>query len=77
MTHAIPMTFDALNALQQSRALPVVAVIAIKFAVTVTNWSVRRRTRASLAKLETWQLRDVGLTDEQASTEASRLFWKK
>ena len=76
MAHAMILTSDALSVLHQSRALPLVAVLAVRFAVCVTKWSTRRRTRRALAKLETWQLKDVGLTPGQANTEASRMFWK-
>jgi uncharacterized protein YjiS (DUF1127 family) len=56
--------------------MPITALIAVKFAVSVTKWATRRRTRAALRQLETWQLRDVGLTRDDAETEASRVFWK-
>lgn len=76
MAHAMILTSDSLSVLHQSRTLPLLAVIAIRFAVCVTKWTTRRRTRFALAQLEKWQLDDVGLTSEQASTEASRMFWK-
>tara|TARA_R110002072_G_scaffold27455_28_gene89352 strand:+ start:2588 stop:2788 length:201 start_codon:yes stop_codon:yes gene_type:complete len=59
-----------------TRGLPIAALIAVKFAVCVTKWATRRRTRAALRQLESWQLRDVGLTRDKAITEASRVFWK-
>tara|TARA_R110000787_G_scaffold48858_1_gene117271 strand:- start:1849 stop:2049 length:201 start_codon:yes stop_codon:yes gene_type:complete len=59
-----------------TRSLPIAALIAVKFAVCVTKWATRRRTRAALRQLESWQLRDVGLTRDKAITEASRVFWK-
>ena len=75
MTQARPLTADAMSFMTY-RALPVPAVIALRFAAVVTTWATRHRTRRALRTLETWQLRDTGLTREQASEEASRVFWQ-
>ncbi|MEX3315565.1 DUF1127 domain-containing protein [Sulfitobacter sp. PS-8MA] len=75
MTQARPLSADAMT-LMTYRALPVPAVIALRFAAAVTTWATRRRTRLALAALEPWQLQDAGLTPEQASKEASRVFWQ-
>lgn len=75
MTHARSHSTDALSMLARGDA-PFTAQLAVKFAVLVTTWATSRRTRRALAQLEPWQLRDVGLTPEQASTEASRVFWQ-
>ena len=75
MTHARTVSADALGILTQP-SLPIVATLAVKFAVCVTKWSIRYRTRRALGQLEPWQLSDVGLTPEQAMTEASRAFWR-
>ncbi len=74
MALALTLSTEALGILNQ-RGLPVLALIAVKFAVCVTKWAIRHRTRRALATLEPWQLRDVGLTPEQAETEAARAFW--
>lgn len=37
----------------------------------------RYRTRKQLARLSAEQLRDVGITSEQASAEAAKPFWVK
>jgi uncharacterized protein YjiS (DUF1127 family) len=66
---------DALTTLNGT-SLPVVAVIAVRFAVCVTKWATNRRTRLALRQLEPWQLRDVGLTQAQADTEGARVFWQ-
>ena len=71
MTH----TFEELGILNQ-RGVPVLAVMALKFAVGLTTWTTRRRTRRALKQLEAWQLADVGLTPDMATKEASRVFWK-
>ena len=75
MTHALTLSPEILSVLNQ-RSLPVMAVLAVKTAVIVTKWATNRRTRAALAQLEPWQLKDVGLTPAQASDEAAKVFWK-
>ena len=75
MAQALTLSPEALGILNQ-RALPLLALVAVKIAVCLTTWATRRRTRRALAQLEPWQLKDVGLTAEQAKTEASRLFWQ-
>lgn len=75
MTQTLTLSTEAVAILNQ-RGMPLVAVIAVKFAVSVTKMAARHRTRRALAKLEDWQLKDVGLTQEQANTETARVFWK-
>lgn len=75
MTHALTLSSEMLATLN-TRGMPVAALIAVKFAVCVTKWATRRNTRRALRQMEPWQLRDVGLTREEALTEASRVFWK-
>jgi len=75
MTHALTLSTDVLATLN-ARTMPVLAIVAVKFAVVVTTWATQRRTRKELSKLEPWQLRDVGLTPEQARAEAAKVFWK-
>ena len=43
---------------------------------TVRLWSRRRRTRLSLAKLDDYGLRDIGLTPAEARQESSIPFWR-
>ncbi|WP_299416857.1 DUF1127 domain-containing protein [uncultured Sulfitobacter sp.] len=76
MTHAAILTNDALAVLNSTRSLPLLAVVSVKFAACVTKWVTRRRTRLTLDQLETWQLRDVGLTPDAARREAQKVFWK-
>lgn len=75
MAHVRPLSTETLGILSQP-GLPFTAKLAVKFAVCVTKWSIRHRTRHALRQLEPWQLTDVGLTSEQATTEASRTFWQ-
>lgn len=62
--------------LSQRQSLPTLAQLAVSFAVLVTKWDVRRRTRRALATLEPHLLEDVGLTSDQALSEAYRPFWR-
>ncbi|MBD3663135.1 DUF1127 domain-containing protein [Sulfitobacter aestuariivivens] len=75
MAQALTLSTEALGILNQ-RGLPVLALVAVKVAVCATKWSTRHRTRSALARLEPWQLHDVGLTPAQAKAEAARAFWK-
>jgi uncharacterized protein YjiS (DUF1127 family) len=75
MAQATRATLDTIGILSQP-GTPVLAVLALGFAVRLATWATRRRTRRALAQLEPWQLRDVGLTPAQASREAARVFWQ-
>ncbi|MEW9920764.1 DUF1127 domain-containing protein [Marimonas sp. MJW-29] len=74
MAHTRTIPTDALGILAQP-GTPVAAQLAVKFAVLVTTWATRRRTRLALSRLEPWQLRDVGLTPRDAYIESRRVFW--
>jgi len=75
MTHALTLSSEALSILNQ-RSLPVVAALSVQFAVCVTKWAMRRRTRIALSKLDTHLLQDIGLTQGQRDAEAARMFWR-
>ncbi|HDZ80675.1 MAG TPA: DUF1127 domain-containing protein [Roseobacter sp.] len=75
MTQTLTISHETVAILNQ-RSTPVAAVFAVKFAVYVTKLASRRRTRKALALLEPWQLKDVGLTPDQAHDESIRVFWK-
>jgi uncharacterized protein YjiS (DUF1127 family) len=38
-------------------------------------WWQRAQQRRQLAEMETWQLRDLGISREMADREAARPFW--
>jgi uncharacterized protein YjiS (DUF1127 family) len=76
MTRTAYQNIDALIYLRENNALPIVSVLAVQFAVTVSKWTLRHRTRKALGQLTETQLRDVGLTPMQARREAARLFWQ-
>lgn len=75
MTQTLTLSTEAVTILNR-HGTPVLAVIAVKFAVYVTKIATRRRTRKALSKLEPWQLHDVGLTPGEAHDEAIKVFWK-
>lgn len=75
MTQARLTSPEALSVLSQT-GTPIAAKLLVSCAVLLTTWATRHRTRLALARLEPWQLRDVGLTPGQANTEASRVFWR-
>lgn len=62
--------------LSHRTSLPTVAKLAVSFAMLVTQWDLRARSRRALASLEAHHLDDLGLTAKQARDEASRPFWR-
>jgi uncharacterized protein YjiS (DUF1127 family) len=44
---------------------------------TIAVWNVRRRQRRALAELDEDLLNDVGLSREQARSEAAKPFWER
>ncbi|WP_291733169.1 DUF1127 domain-containing protein [Leisingera sp. F5] len=56
--------------------LPVLAQWAVLFAVLVTKWSLRRRTRTHLKHLSAAQLKDIGVSRQDAHYEATLPFWR-
>ena len=67
---------DALTYLAEAHILPTASVIALRVAVCLSKWATRRNTRRTLKQLTPWELRDVGLTPEEADFEASKVFWR-
>lgn len=74
MAHSL--TQDALIRLNTTQKLPLLAVVAVRFASLVVSWEMRRRTRLHLVNLDDHLLRDVGLTRDEAKIEAARMFWQ-
>lgn len=71
-THSHPhMTY-----LNSRPALPVLAQVAVAFAVMVTKWSTRQRTRRQLRHLSAGQLKDIGLSRQDAHYEGTLPFWR-
>ena len=76
MTRATMIQTDALAYLAQARFVPTTAVLAVSIAVCLSKWATRRETRRALRQLTDWELRDVGLTPDEAHREASKVFWR-
>lgn len=76
MAIAIRSDIETLIYLRETKSLPIVSVWAVEFAVIVSKWTTRRRTRLALRQLTAQQLHDVGLTPDQASDESEKVFWK-
>ena len=67
---------EALTYLADARFVPTASVIAVEIAVRLSKWAMRRETRKALRTLTEWELRDVGLTPDEARIEASKVFWR-
>ena len=74
MSHALQTA--QINLLNAQANLPVIAGLAVKFAVVVTKWDMRRKTRRSLKGLEPHLLNDIGLDRFSAQAEATKPFWQ-
>ena len=76
MTHLTAHSDTRLLQLATDHPLPVLAQWAVSFAVLITVWDQRARSRRALADLERAQLKDIGLTIEEARAEAHKSFWR-
>lgn len=56
---------------------PILADLAVTFAVLLTFASERAASRKALKSLPDYLLEDVGITRKQAMTEANKPFWKR
>lgn len=65
-----------LSLLSGEQRLPALATVALAFAVVVTTWDKRRKTRKHLANLPDHLLKDVGVDAFAARDEASKPFWQ-
>lgn len=73
--HATP-AHSSITFLTNQPTLPVLAQVAVTFAVLMTKWSVRQRSRKQLRHLTPEQLQDIGLSREDAHYEATLPFWR-
>ncbi|KIC11268.1 hypothetical protein RA19_07940 [Leisingera sp. ANG-M1] len=76
MVHHTHMAHSNMSYLISRPALPVLAQWAVSFAVVVTKWSLRHRTRKQLRKLTEAQLKDIGVTRADAHYQATLPFWR-
>lgn len=71
LEHALGVRSDARgsNARQAMRAVAGLAAL-------IWRWTCRHRQRRDLSDLSDWQLRDLGLTRDEAEEEARKPFWR-
>lgn len=76
MSHQISRHSSDVRFLAQSAPLPLAAELSLRLTVALVQWSTRARTRTALSDLDPHLLKDIGLTDDQAKTEANKRFWQ-
>lgn len=74
MSHALIATH--IQTLNDAHSLPLLARWSVAFAVAVTKWDKRYRTRKHLARLSDQHLRDIGLDQASARLETTKPFWR-
>ncbi|MGH1430965.1 MAG: DUF1127 domain-containing protein [Neptuniibacter sp.] len=73
MSTQVYESFQPSKEIRNSYPLP--AINWKKLPLILKQWEQNYRTRKALAKLSNEQLKDVGLSNEQANMEASKPFW--
>ena len=76
MVQQAHMAQSNMSFLASRPALPVMAHLAVTFAVLITKWSLRQHTRKRLRHLTQTQLDDVGLSRADAQDQATLPFWR-
>ncbi|WP_147105643.1 DUF1127 domain-containing protein [Tateyamaria sp. syn59] len=76
MAHHMQSPASHLAYLTAQNRIPAASVLALRIAVVLSKWAMRRRTRLSLRNLDPHLLRDIGLTQADADYEARRVFWR-
>ncbi|SFR39130.1 Uncharacterized conserved protein YjiS, DUF1127 family [Yoonia tamlensis] len=56
--------------------MPLAARLAVRFAVAVTAWDKRRKTRRHLRSMPPHLLKDIGLDPTTAREEIAKPFWQ-
>ncbi|NBO21440.1 MAG: DUF1127 domain-containing protein [Rhodobacteraceae bacterium] len=59
-----------------TETLPPLSRLVVGFGLTLAAWELRRTTRTHLAQMDPHILRDIGLTPDQARSEAAKPFWR-
>ena len=76
MDHNTTYRQDRIAFLNAHASIPAVAEFAVFVAVTLTQWSERRKMRAALRHLPDHILKDIGVSKAKAETEAEKPFWQ-
>lgn len=76
MIHNARMSQSNMSFLVSCPALPVMAQWAVAFAVLITKWTLRRRTRKHLRHMSQEQLNDIGRNRSEALHQATLPFWR-
>lgn len=64
------------HALHLPASLPPLSRLLVSAALVLAHWDDRRRTRASLARLDDHLLADIGLGADNAASETAKPFWR-
>lgn len=76
MTSPATHSHPHMSYLNSRAALPVLAQAAVAFAVLVTKWSNRQRSRQHLRHLSAEQLKDIGVSRQEAHYQGTLPFWR-
>lgn len=76
MTQTTHQTPTSIAFLGDHQPLGLLANVALRTAVVLTKWRMRRMSRLSLSDLEPHLLKDIGLTQAQADQESQQWFWR-
>ncbi|KPD12016.1 DUF1127 domain-containing protein [Phaeobacter sp. 11ANDIMAR09] len=76
MTTSATSSLSNTSYLNSRPALPVLAQAAVAFAVLVTKWSIRHKTRKELRHLSADQLKDIGISRQEAHYQGTLPFWR-
>ncbi|OIQ36170.1 MAG: hypothetical protein BM558_14155 [Roseobacter sp. MedPE-SW] len=76
MTSSATQSPSHASYLNSRPALPVLAQAAVAFAVLVTKWSIRHNTRKELRHLSAEQLKDIGISRQEAHYQGTLPFWR-
>lgn len=77
MSQSHALISEDLAFLDRQRPMPILAMLAVRVAVTCSKWATHHHTRKSLNNLDAHLLRDFGLTVDAADIEANKRFWQR